>query len=90
MLFHDFKCLSEIFCGFVYFRDLKIENLLLDEDNNIKLIGMTFFFLSKIILTCCVVNSQLFIAGLLTLENYSWSISHPRQYSRSPPFTANV
>lgn len=25
---------------FVSFRDLKIENLLLDEDNNIKLIGM--------------------------------------------------
>ena len=33
--------------GFVYFRDLKIENLLLDEDNNIKLIGMTFFFLKQ-------------------------------------------
>lgn len=47
MLFHDFKCLSEIFCGFVYFRDLKIENLLLDEDNNIKLIGMTFFFFKQ-------------------------------------------
>jgi serine/threonine protein kinase len=43
MTFCSFKCLSEI-CGFVYFRDLKIENLLLDEDNNIKLIGMTFFF----------------------------------------------
>lgn len=25
---------------FISFRDLKIENLLLDEDNNIKLIGM--------------------------------------------------
>lgn len=25
---------------FVCFRDLKIENLLLDEENNIKLIGM--------------------------------------------------
>lgn len=25
---------------FLSFRDLKIENLLLDEDNNIKLIGM--------------------------------------------------
>ena len=43
MLFHHFKCLSEMLYGFVYFRDLKIENLLLDEDNNIKLIGMTFF-----------------------------------------------
>lgn len=40
------ECLSEMY-GFVCFRDLKIENLLLDEDNNIKLIGMTslsFFF----------------------------------------------
>jgi hypothetical protein len=44
MSFFCFQCLSEMFCGFVYFRDLKIENLLLDEDNNIKLIGMTFFF----------------------------------------------
>ena len=44
MLFHCFKCLSEMLYGFVCFRDLKIENLLLDEDNNIKLIGMTFFF----------------------------------------------
>ena len=38
------SALSEMLYGFVYFRDLKIENLLLDEDNNIKLIGMTFFF----------------------------------------------
>lgn len=28
---------------FYVFRDLKIENLLLDEDNNIKLIGKTFY-----------------------------------------------
>lgn len=38
------KCLSEMY-GFVCFRDLKIENLLLDEDNNIKLIGMALLFL---------------------------------------------
>lgn len=44
MLSHCIKRLSEMLCGFVYFRDLKIENLLLDEDNNIKLIGMTLFF----------------------------------------------
>lgn len=47
MLFYCFKCLSEMLYGFVCFRDLKIENLLLDEDNNIKLIGMTFFFLKQ-------------------------------------------
>lgn len=38
------KCLYEMY-GFVCFRDLKIENLLLDEDNNIKLIGMALLFL---------------------------------------------
>lgn len=44
MSFCDFTYPPDTLCGFVYFRDLKIENLLLDEDNNIKLIGMTFSF----------------------------------------------
>lgn len=68
LLFYSFKCLSEMVCAFVYFRDLKIENLLLDEDNNIKLIGMTFFSPARLSFKCCVVNSQLLISGLLTLK----------------------
>lgn len=75
-----------MFCGFVYFRDLKIENLLLDEDNNIKLIGMTFFFKARLSFKCCVINSVIY-CWIIDFENYSWSISNPRQYSRSPPFT---
>lgn len=72
-----FKCLSEMLYGFVYFRDLKIENLLLDEDNNIKLIGMTFFFKARLSFKCCVVNSQLFISDF---ENYHDLFLIPRQY----------
>lgn len=77
MLFHCFKCLSEMLYGFVCFRDLKIENLLLDEDNNIKLIGMTFFFKAWLSFKCCVVNSQLFISDF---ENYHGLFLIPRQY----------
>lgn len=77
MLFHCFKCLSEMLYGFVYFRDLKIENLLLDEDNNIKLIGMTFFFKARLSFKCCAVNSQLFISDF---ENYHGLFLIPRQY----------
>lgn len=49
------ECFSEM-CGFVCFRDLKIENLLLDEDNNIKLIGTAFLSFFRLPLKCCAAD----------------------------------
>lgn len=68
------ECFSEMY-GFVCFRDLKIENLLLDEDNNIKLIGMAFlsFFLD------CLLNVVL---PIVNIGSCPCSVSDPK--SRFP------